>query len=223
MRLLLFLVFCSACAGLKAQQELIDGFHEKAGSHASLFVGKVEHGYPASTYANHPYWDDARFYNGEVLYKGIWYRNLSMRYDTHLRQLAVMTPDKRMTMLVDMRQVDRFLLDGVLFLKEGESYIAELHRGPNLRLTRETECRLSTAELRDKASYRKFSRSVRYLLYRGNDVQEVKSKSSVLKLFPRHKKALNQYAKIHSLDFRNQRQLALSLLVAYADELEQKP
>jgi hypothetical protein len=77
--------------------------------------------------------------------------------------------------------------------------------------------------LRDKASYRKFSRSVRYLLYRGNDVQEVKSKSSVLKLFPRHKKALNQYAKTHSLDFRNQRQLALSLLVAYADELEQKP
>ena len=67
MRLLLFLVFCSACAGLKAQQELIDGFHEKAGSHASLFVGKVEHGYPASTYANHPYWDDARFYNGEIL------------------------------------------------------------------------------------------------------------------------------------------------------------
>jgi hypothetical protein len=60
-------------------------------------------------------------------------------------------------------------------------------------------------------------------LYRGNDVQEVKSKSSVLKLFPRHKKALNQYAKAHSLDFRNQRQLALSLLVAYADELEQKP
>lgn len=223
MRLLLLLIFCSACAGLKAQQELIDSFHEKAGSYASLFVGKVEHGYPASAYANHPYWDDIRFYAGEVSYRGLWYRNLSMRYDAHLRQLAVMAPDKRMTMLVDMREVDRFLLDGILFLKEGDSYVAELHRGPNLRLIRETECSLSTAELRDKASFRKFSRKVRYLLYRGNDVQEVKSKSSVLKLFPQHKKALSQFAKTRSLDFRNYRQQALTLLVAYADELEQKP
>lgn len=223
MRLLLLFILCLACTGLKAQQEKIDAFHKKAGSHASLFVGKVEHGYPSSMYANHPYWDDMRFYHGEVLYKGIWYKNLSMRYDAYLNQLSVMTPDRRMTMLVDMRKVSRFILDGIPFVEENGRYVAELHRGKNLRLIRQTICRLSTAEIRDKASYRKFSRSVSYLLYRGDDVQEVKSKSSVLKLFPRHKKALNQYAKTHSLDFRNDRQGALKLLVAYADGLGQKP
>lgn len=223
MRLLLLFILCSACTGLKAQQELIDAFHKKAGSHASLFVGKVEYGYPSSRYANHPYWNDNRFYIGEVLFDGMWYKNLLMRYDTHLRQLAVMTPDKRMTVLVDMRKVSGFILDGTPFVKEHDMYVAELYCGKSLRLIRQTDCSLSTSELRDKASYRKFSRSVCYLLYMGDDVQEIKSKSSVLKLFPKHKKALNQFAKKRSLDFKNHRQEALRLLVAYADELEQKP
>ena len=223
MRLLLSLIFCSFSISLQAQQEVVDSFHEKAGRYAALFVGKLEHGYPASRYANHPYWDDIRYYSGEVLYKGIWYKDLLMRYDAFLHQLAVMTPDKRMSVLVDMRQVECFVLNGIPFVKENGTYVAELHRGKNLRLIRQTDCRLSTAELRDKASYRKFSRNVSYLLYRDDDVQEVKSKSSLLKLFPRHKKALNQYVKTHSLDFRNDRQAALKLLVAFADELEQKP
>lgn len=219
MRLLSFFILCLACISLKAQQGQIDAYHEYAGSHASLFLGKVEHGYPVSRYANHPYWDDARFYPGEILYKGIWYKNLSMRYDAHLCQLAVMTPDKRMTLLVDMRQVGYFILDGIKFVQSEDAYVAELYDGANLRLVRQTECRLSTSELRDKASYQKFSRSVRYLLYQGDDVREVKSKSSVLKLFPKYKKSLNQYAKTHSLDFKNKRQEALRLLVAHADEL----
>ena len=59
----------------------------------------------------------------------------SLRYDTYKKSLIVVTPAKRITLQVDMRNVDYFVIEGQKFVPQGDCFAALLYDSPQMCLT----------------------------------------------------------------------------------------
>ena len=84
--------------------------------YAALYSGKAEENYNQQKYLNHPYWNTDEFREGAVCYGRWLYSDLQLRYDTYKKSLIVVTPEKRITLQVDMRKVDYFVIEGQKFV-----------------------------------------------------------------------------------------------------------
>jgi hypothetical protein len=209
---------------LKAQhQPLFDEYVREAGDQAELFTGKIESGYPSMIYTNHPYWLNQEFCTGEVLYKGLLYKQVSLRYDAYLQQLVVNTPVKRSHVYVPMDRVERFKLEGTEYARRNGEFMAILYSSPRMELVEQVQVSLKEELVDNERVKREFRREVKYYLLRAGQTHEVSKLKSVMKLFPGRGKALKSFAKMHQLDFGVFRQSSLITLVKYADELLEQP
>ena len=221
---LIFAIGCLLCGSVKAQhQPLFDEYVREAGDQAELFTGKIESGYPSMIYTNHPYWLNQEFCTGEVLYKGLLYKQVSLRYDAYLQQLVVNTPVKRSHVYVPMDRVERFKLEGTEYARRNGEFMAILYSSPRMELVEQVQVSLKEELVDNEKVKREFRREVKYYLLRAGQTHEVSKLKSVMKLFPGRGKALKNFAKMHQLDFGVFRQSSLITLVKYADELLEQP
>ena len=140
---LIFAIGCLLCGSVKAQhQPLFDEYVREAGDQAELFTGKIESGYPSMIYTNHPYWLNQEFCIGEVLYKGLLYKQVSLRYDAYLQQLVVNTPVKRSHVYVPMDRVERFKLEGTEYARRNGEFMALLYSSPRMELVEQVQVSL---------------------------------------------------------------------------------
>ena len=104
----LYTLLCVLCfpSLVCAQQAVFDEFRKAAGDYAALYSGKAEENYNQQKYLNHPYWNTDEFREGAVCYGRWLYSDLQLRYDTYKKSLIVVTPEKRITLQVDMRKVE---------------------------------------------------------------------------------------------------------------------
>ena len=215
---------CLLCGSLKAQhQQLFDEYCREAGDQAELFVGKIETGYPSMIYTNHPYWSSQDYCTGEVVYQGMLYKNVSLRYDAYLKQLVVNTPIKRSNVYVPMDRVERFKLEGTEYARRNGEFVAILFSSPRMELVEQVQIALKEQLVDNEKVKREFKREVKYYLLRAGQTHEVSKLKTVMKLFPGRGKTLKSFAKMHHLDFGVFRQSSLTTLVKYADELVQQP
>ena len=221
---LLLVVGCLMCGKMNAQhQQLFDEYRRKAGDQAEMFVGKVEPGYPPTIYLAHPYWLFDEFFPGDVVYNGLLYKSVPVRYDTYLKRLVVNTPNKRMNVYVPMNLVEKFTLGGTEFSWRYGEIVAILFSSSRMELVEQVNVALKeNIKAQGQVMY-DFNRDVRYYVLRGGEVYEVDKLRSVLKLFPGREKVLKRYAKENALDFKLHRQSALITMIKYADELLAQP
>lgn len=224
MNRIIFIALCCICfcQGAVAQhQATFDNYREEVGGYASLFRGKIERGYSPYEYANHPYWEKDSFYQGEVMYNGLLYTGLTLRYDTYLNCLIVQTPVRKVHVYVEMSGVEYFTLEKLRFARHGETFVALHYESPRMKLVQRMDCTFGNPITKNNASYKNFKCISRYMLQRDGESYEVKSLSSVLKLFPAEKKVLKQFAKERRLDFKENRGASLAAIIAYADRITQ--
>jgi hypothetical protein len=221
---LLLVVGCLVCGKMNAQhQQLFDEYRRKAGDQAEMFVGKVEPGYPPTIYLAHPYWLFDEFFPGDVVYNGLLYKSVPVRYDAYLKRLVVNTPNKRMNVYVPMNLVEKFTLGGTEFSWRYGEIVAILFSSSRMELVEQVNVALKeNIKAQGQVMY-DFNRDVRYYVLRGGEVYEVDKLRSVLKLFPGREKVLKRYAKENALDFKLHRQSALITMIKYADELLAQP
>lgn len=221
---LLLVVGCLMCGKMNAQhQQLFDEYRRKAGNQAEMFVGKVEPGYPPTIYLAHPYWLFDEFFPGDVVYNGLLYKSVPVRYDAYLKRLVVNTPNKRMNVYVPMNLVEKFTLGGTEFSWRYGEIVAILFSSSRMELVEQVNVALKeNIKAQGQVMY-DFNRDVRYYVLRGGEVYEVDKLRSVLKLFPGREKVLKRYAKENALDFKLHRQSALITMIKYADELLAQP
>lgn len=222
-RTLFLIAGCLMCGKMNAQhQQLFDEYRRKAGDQAEMFVGKVEPGYPPTIYYSHPYWLFDEFFPGEVVFNGLLYRNVPVRYDAYLKQLVVNTPVKRSNVYVPMHLVEKFVLGGTEYSRRNGEIMAILFSSPRMELVEQVNIELKEKFV-DNIKMYDFKREVKYYVLRGGQMYEVNKLKSVLKLFPGRQKMLRRYAKERSLDFKIHRQSALIAMIKYADELLAQP
>ena len=133
----LYTLLCVLCfpSLVCAQQAVFDEFRKAAGDYAALYSGKAEENYNQQKYLNHPYWNTDEFREGAVCYGRWLYSYLQLRYDTYKKSLIVVTPEKRITLQVDMRKVDYFVIEGQKFVPQGDCFAALLYDSPQMCLT----------------------------------------------------------------------------------------
>lgn len=221
---LLLIVGCLMCGKMHAQhQQLFDEYRRKAGDQAEMFVGKVEPGYPPTIYLAHPYWLFDEFFPGDVVYNGLLYKGVPVRYDAYLKRLVVNTPVKRSNVYVPMHLVEKFTLGGTEFSRRNGEIMAILFSSPRMELVEQVNIVLKEEFYENSKVMYDFNRDVKYYVLRGGEVYEVDKLRTVLKLFPGREKMLKRYAKENALDFKLHRQSALITIMKYADELLAQP
>lgn len=223
MRTFLLVVGCLLCVTLKAQhQSLFEEYRREAGTHAAMFMGKLENGYPLTVYKNQPYWSAfGQFAVGEVMYNGLLYTNLSLRYDAFLKQLIVST-EQGMHVCVQMDLVESFRIEEVPFVRRSGEFVALLYGSPQVELVEVLHCLPEDVFGEDRKSRQSFAREQKYYLLKDGEKHEVAKLNSILKLFPMYKKELKRFAKQYNLDFKEHRQSSLKTMIEYADSLASK-
>jgi hypothetical protein len=171
----------------------------------------------------HPYWLFDEFFPGDVVYNGLLYKSVPVRYDAYLKRLVVNTPNKRMNVYVPMNLVEKFTLGGTEFSWRYGEIVAILFSSSRMELVEQVNVALKeNIKAQGQVMY-DFNRDVRYYVLRGGEVYEVDKLRSVLKLFAGREKVLKRYAKENALDFKLHRQSALITMIKYADELLAQP
>lgn len=203
-----------------AQNIEFQHFRTNAGDYSAIYNGKIAVPYSKQRYANHPYWEVDYYRTGTLSYEGRVYSDVQLRYDLYLKEITLLTPEKKVGVIVDNRKVDYFLLNNVRFVPhEKEGFKLILHQGKKLLLTSEIQCKYGKNEVKETKSFTHFNIKETYTLTVDGVTYEVKSRNSLVKHFPTYKKQLKKYAKDNRLDFSARKRQALTALVNYTETL----
>lgn len=219
-RIFLIAFGCFICGVLKAQrQQIFDEYRMEAGDQAEMFVGKLEMGYSSTVYMNSPYLFSDDFVMGDVMYNGLLYQDVPIRYDGYLKQLVVNTPVRHLNICVSMHLVDKFTLDGIDYERRDGDFVALLFDSSHMELIEQVNVSVKDVYLSQVSFKHGFVHNVKYYVLRDGQKHEVDKLQSVLKLYPTIKKELKRFAKMYHLDFREHRRSSLISVMKYADEL----
>ena len=216
----LFFLFCQF--NINSQDRIAESYLDTIGDFAAIYNGKIEAIYAVNVYKNLPYYGATDFVPGEVVYKDKYYPNQQLKLDLYKEQLLVLSPQRHFGIVLDSKDVQEAILYGRKFvwyspeqskdLKRG--FYIQLHKGENMTLL----CKVSMS-LQVEVSRSRFSSKTRfYFLYNGSHYT-VKNKNSFVKIFPKYKNQINQFAKEQKLKFGPDSENSLTLLAQYCENL----
>jgi hypothetical protein len=217
-----------------AQQDIARRYIAEVNEQAVIFSGKVQKPYPeaitaseaSANYNWHPYLVLPDYSAGEIHYNHTLYIGVSLRYDL-LRDELLACPAERLSgVVLEKEKVKEARLHGVRIIPHtpeyGQgiphgNYLILLHDGNFPAIKKYTV--VSRKEIRDGKTRMMYSVKPHYYICIEDLCHRVTGKTSVLKLFPQHKAALNAYAKEHKLNFRIQREQSILALITYRETL----
>jgi len=210
---------------ISAQLTPIEDYLQQASYHAEIYNGKVEEVYNSLIYKELPYYKNADFTESSIVYKGNYYPLQKARLDLFREQLVILSPENR-TIVLAPSNVEKAYMYGKTFVWLMPPKNSRLTSGYYMQLFDEKKIQLFCKE---KYAPRKsllnnyvvfyFDYGIRYYLLYNNRYYTVKNKSSFSKLFPQHKKQINQFVKEHPLDFKRNADESLTALAAYCEKL----
>lgn len=162
------------------------------------------------------------FGEGSLLYDGVFYDGLMLRFDFIRDAVSVLSPASNASILLEPSRFEGadfhgyhiIAHDGSENLQQG--YYLELHGGEFRALKKE---RYYYDE-----SLRQFT--IRYLDWYirmdGKYTKVSRSKSSILKVLKKHRRELDRYVRDNRIDVRNDMENAVVMLIAEYERLEQE-
>ena len=199
----------------------------KADNQALIYAGELE-----ATYSNqlegHPYLETNEYRAGTLSFDNILYPNVQMRLNVHSENLILLTPDRRLPIVVPSDRIDfaRFPDYDVFYAEPlgekgalAKGFYARLHDGTcslwkrtTKGLERWTNERILTQRFVEKTAY--------YICKGDGVFHPVNNKRTFMKLFKEHKRQLSRYMKSQGLSFRKDKELTLKRLIDYAETLD---
>ena len=127
---------------------------------------------------------------------------------------------KRITLQVDMRKVDYFVIEGQKFVPQGDCFAALLYDSPQMCLTQYIVSTMESQVKKNDLYYSRFKKKSYFSLRSGGTDYVITSRSGFLKLFPTYKKQLKAYCRKERLDFKEDGGVrAMTRLTEYIDSL----
>ena len=193
-----------------------------ANTYAALYSGKTETPYE-KRFTNHPYFESNTFVSGTLCYNRVVYKDVLMRLDLFRNELTVVSPDKPYPIVLNNEKFDYAMLAGATILpadgdkKSEEKFLVLLHNGMYPVVRKYNVVMME--DISDLSIINSFRIQQQYAVYVAGVPNVVKNKNAVLKLFPDRRKELNEYAKRHKLNFRNQLEQSIIALVDHYESL----
>lgn len=232
----IFYILCLLCGWQVSAQEpavvenlSMDGkegrYVNKAGNQAMIYDGELEPLY-LNRLEGHPYLDTRDYRKGTLAFDGIVYPGVEMRLNVYLEKLIVLSPDRRLHVIVPSDRI-RFvhLSEYDLYYMEpaGEKghfpkgFYVRLHAGKYSlwkRSTKGLERRMEGLTMTDR-----FAEKTSYYICRDGVYYPVSGKRSLLNLFNEGGNELKRYIKDERLSFGEERERSLIRVVEYCESL----
>jgi len=227
-------ILCWSSGMVWAQEKMFAGipsdnvihtYVTKANMYSALFSGKTVTPYDRQ-FINHPYFESNTYISGTLDYNGVMYKDVLMRFDLFRNELTVISPERPYDIVLDQAKFNYAIVNGttiVLSVSGKESkqqFLVLLHNGmyPVVR-----KYAVGTEQNREgRTAVYSFRMQRQYAIYINGVPRAVKNKNSVLKLFPDKRKELNEFAKQHKLNFKNQIEQSIVDLVTHYENLKER-
>ena len=203
-------------------------FYDKAiGEQSHLYNGKEYISYPYQFSEGHPFflWDS--WQNGELIYEGTLYKDVSILYDIVRDEVVILHFNNVTKMSLIKEKIKSFTLPGHTFIQIvadsihssviTKGFYELLYAGKDSLLSKRTKntqilYRQSFPELKV------FSKD-HYYLKKDNKYYTVNNENSFLHQFDNKKKEIRSYKKQNRLSFKNDPENAMIKIMTYHDQL----
>ncbi len=169
---------------------------------------------------NHEYFLSSDYMSGTVVYSNQPYFDVTLKYDIYNDELIAQLPsfNSYNTILLIQQKVKSFSINDHNFVKlsteNGTGFYEVLFEGLEVKIYKKYEKTLKKHLDKDFV-YDVFKGKETYLLYNNNKYYRIKSKGSILKVLPKHKKSINSFYKNNKDLKKNNYDLFLSELSNY--------
>jgi len=196
-------------------------YQHTVGDFSSLYQGRIEPTFLTNLWIGHPYWDDDKFYMGDVCFDGRLYKNVRMRYNIYDNILAVLTHDKELPVVPDRQKINHIVINGKRYVeREGWLECVE-YEGKDVSLTHRRVKLRSIDVIKDKISYHTLNTiDTYYLIYADGRCEQVSNLRSVRKANKDLSKELKKMSHEQRLSFSGNS--LVPSLVACASFLDEK-
>ena len=210
-----------------AIQNLQSLYQESLDTDSHLFNGS-EYIDPDKYYlTGHSFFSTNQEIQGSIMYDGVLYRKVPMRYDIMSDVVVMQHPESTIYFKLVSEKIKLFTLANHTFVRlEADSlgnspirtgFYDLLADGQVKVLAKRTKTAQEKAQSTGMTG--QFDEHERYFVKKGLNYHQVKSKNSVINLFPEQKKELQKYARSNKLNFRKGRELSIVKLVQFYESL----
>jgi hypothetical protein len=208
----------------ESEQKAVELYAESLGKYYNLLSGSeyIEHD---RFITGHAFYGENEWSKGEILYDGILYKNVVLKYDIYKDVVIANLSFERHSstkVALHYHKIGAFTLQDKLFVMISDlnpskpQFYEVIYNGTVKAIVRrEKNLNERVESLEIKREF--LSRDIFYI-WKDDRYHSVKSKSSLLKLFTDHKKEINDLLKEQEIIFKKHRELAIVLAVHYFDQ-----
>jgi hypothetical protein len=207
----------------------VQQYHRFIGNEAPLYNGRQYAEYESRIHEGHPFFQARDFHQASILYDGILYENIPLKFDLVKKNIVIQAPSGGFNVIVLEDKVSYFEVQGHKFIRltkdsAGRKLLSTgfydlLYDGKSIQLLKKETKRI----LEDPNGYDGLRRSIKdvadYYIGKAGVYYTANSKSRVLDLLKDQKPALRQYIRKNKLKFRADKENDLVKLIAYYDSI----
>lgn len=195
--------------------------------YASLFTGKEQVKYPFS-YENHPFYIQREPLIGSLLYDGVNYPAVGLRWDIYRDELMAVSSDQRFNIVLIPQRLEEARFSGKkIFYLDSNEMSGVSKPGYYIKLY-DDKCKVWTkvfAELKNKHVDQRlvtyFAFRQYYYIQKGNTLFQVNYMSAIIRAFADKKKELKAFQRKHRLNFDSDPENVIVLMVREYERLTQ--
>lgn len=203
----------------------VTAYQKAIGPQSQLYRGAIYEYYDVQSIGT-PYFKDnpAFFENGSVTYYGTSYKNIRLLYDLNLKQVITFLYDNISKLALLSEGVSAFDLHGHHFIKlvpdelnkkMDAGFYDELYNNKLQLLVK----RSKSGQFESLTAKRVYYSQNSYYIKKGGIYHSVNTKGQVLKLLNDKKKELKKYIKDRGIDYSDNKEQAMVMILAYYDSI----
>ena len=183
--------------------------------------GRVFYGYPGVLET--AFYPESGWYKGDVLFEGIWYRDVQIMYDTYMDEVILLHPQGTPLRLVGER-IQKFQYEGIYFERLGpetdpmlkSGFYQRAIEGPLTIYVKRT--RRIEENIVDLAIERKFVNTYLYYAFKDGRYTAINKQKSVMELVKDKRQGVVHHLKQQNLKYRKNREKAIMEMAAFYNQ-----
>jgi len=214
-----------------AVQNAVQAYHQSLSPQTNLYNGSEYVDYAYTLNEGIPFFETAQFSNGAVAYDSVLYQNVPLLYDEVKGEVIIRDFYNRGKIVLNPDHIDSFSILNHHFVKllpdsTGNTPIRAgfydvLYNG-NMKVYKREIKKVMENITVGLGLRRTIDEQDEYFIKKENNFYAVSSKKSVLSVTKDKKKEVQQFIKKNKLNLRSAKEIALTRIAAYYDQLTTK-